>query len=141
MRFDQLQEDAVYRTPVVFVSHDDIVRFATEWDPQYLHLDNAKALVGPFSGIIASGMHTTALGMRSWIAEGIWGDDVLAGVRMHLRFLRPVYPNDRLWTETRIMRLRPHRIPDRGYCDIRIHVFTERSGPVLQMDVTTLVRR
>lgn len=142
MRFDQLQEGAVYRTPTISVTLNDMVAFATEWDPQYLHIDADKASQGPFQGIIASGMHTVALVMRLWVAQDIWGDDVLAGVQLNAQFVKPLYPDDQLRTEIRVMHLRPHpRRPERGYCDIRIDAFTERNCAVLQLNVTTLIRR
>ena len=142
MRFGQLQEGAVYRTPIVSVSLDDIVAFAAQWDPQYLHVDPDKAAKGPFHGIIASGMHTVALVMRLWVGQDVWGDDVLAGLRLSAEFVKPLFPDDQLRAEIRVMRLRPHpRRADRGYCDIRIDAFTEQNGAVLKLDVTTLIRR
>jgi acyl dehydratase len=42
------------------VVKDEIVAFATEFDPQFYHLDEVAALKSPFKGLAASGWHTAA---------------------------------------------------------------------------------
>lgn len=46
------------------VEQDDILRFATEFDPQAFHLDPEVARTAFFGGLAASGWHTAALTMR-----------------------------------------------------------------------------
>jgi acyl dehydratase len=42
----------------------DIKRFASEFDPQAFHLDEAAAEGTTFKGLAASGWHTAAIAMR-----------------------------------------------------------------------------
>ncbi|MDP6977764.1 MAG: MaoC/PaaZ C-terminal domain-containing protein, partial [Myxococcota bacterium] len=43
------------------VSRDDIVDFATKFDPQPFHIDDAAAVASIFGGLTASSCHTFAL--------------------------------------------------------------------------------
>ena len=79
------------------VSRDDIVGFAREFDPQGFHVDEAAAKDSFVGGLIASGWHTCALGMRL-VADGF----ILQSSSMgspgieEVRWLRPVRPGDAL---------------------------------------------
>ena len=46
---------------------DDIIRFATAYDPQPFHVDEAAAAASFYGGLIASGWHTAAVAMRLWV--------------------------------------------------------------------------
>src|SRR4051794_14025475 len=46
------------------LSHDDIVRFATDWDPQSFHVDDDAARDGFFGEVIASGLQTMGVLQR-----------------------------------------------------------------------------
>ena len=46
---------------------DDIIRFASAWDPQPFHIDEAAAAESYFGGLIASGWHTASIAMRLWV--------------------------------------------------------------------------
>ncbi|WP_169195658.1 MaoC family dehydratase [Devosia sp. MC1541] len=45
-------------------TQDEIVRFASLYDPQYFHTDAEEAKHSHFGGIIASGWHTASVGQR-----------------------------------------------------------------------------
>ncbi|HMM14561.1 MAG TPA: MaoC family dehydratase [Parvibaculum sp.] len=45
-------------------SEEEIVRFATKYDPQPFHIDPETAKAGPFGGLVASGWHTAATWMK-----------------------------------------------------------------------------
>lgn len=47
---------------------EDIVRFATKYDPQPFHLSEEAGRAGPFGGLAASGWHTCAIWMKLMIA-------------------------------------------------------------------------
>ncbi|MNP31519.1 MaoC like domain protein [compost metagenome] len=47
-----------FKTKSLRLSKDDIIRFASEFDPQYMHLNEDKVKQERFNGIIASGNHT-----------------------------------------------------------------------------------
>ena len=64
-RFEDYAPGSKYEFPeTVSLTEAEIIRFAEEYDPQYLHLDRTLAAEGPFGGLIASGWQTAALMMR-----------------------------------------------------------------------------
>ena len=77
----------------IAVDADEIVAFATRFDPQTLHRDPEAAKNGPFGGLIASGWHTAGLMTRLFVDHyltkvaslGSPGGD-------ELRWVKPVRP-------------------------------------------------
>jgi acyl dehydratase len=61
-------EDLVPGTTIELGTHrvtrEEIVDFATQWDPQGFHVDDEIAEAGPFGGLIASGLHSMAIFQR-----------------------------------------------------------------------------
>jgi acyl dehydratase len=76
---------------------EEIVAFARQFDPQPFHLD-AKAAAGtPFGGLIASGWHTCAVGMRLMVDQYIGRTVSLGSPGIEdIRWLRPVRAGDTL---------------------------------------------
>jgi acyl dehydratase len=85
---------------------DDIVRFASQFDPQRFHVDPEAAKNSLFGGLCASGWHTAAIWMKLMIAhrDRIRVEALSRGQRparlgpspgfTHLKWLRPVYAGD-----------------------------------------------
>ncbi|MFW0783352.1 MaoC/PaaZ C-terminal domain-containing protein [Gordonia sp. CPCC 206044] len=79
------------------ISEDELVDFATEWDPQSFHIDADAAAGGAFGGLIASGIHTIAVYQRLSVHAQFDRWAVIAGRRLtDVRFLSPVRPGDTL---------------------------------------------
>jgi len=77
------------------VTEAELVGFATQWDPQWFHIDKQAAGDGHFGGLIASGLHTLAILQRLTVASAgrHWATIAGRGIR-NLRFRRPVQPGD-----------------------------------------------
>ncbi|HJV62618.1 MAG TPA: MaoC/PaaZ C-terminal domain-containing protein, partial [Albitalea sp.] len=67
--WEDFREGEVREFGGVRVTRDDIVRFASEFDPQPFHLDDARAQQSMFRGLVASGWHTAAMAMRMMCDE------------------------------------------------------------------------
>lgn len=52
----------------VHFSAEDIIRFATRFDPQVFHVDEEAARQSLFGGLCASGWHTCSGWMRSYVS-------------------------------------------------------------------------
>jgi acyl dehydratase len=94
------------------LSEDEIMAFASEWDPQLMHVDRAAARSGPFGGIIASGVHTIAVFHRLQVAGLLARAAVIAGRGMRdMRLPAPIRAGDVVTGRVEIIehRLRPHR--------------------------------
>ena len=78
-------------------SEDEIVAFARQFDPQPFHLDPEAARATAFGGLIASGWHTCAVGMRLMVEQYIGRTASLGSPGIEdIRWLQPVRPGDTL---------------------------------------------
>jgi acyl dehydratase len=76
---------------------DEIVAFARQFDPQPFHLDAQAAAKTPFGGLIASGWHTCAVGMRLMVDQYIGRTVSLGSPGIEdIRWLKPVRAGDTL---------------------------------------------
>jgi acyl dehydratase len=76
---------------------DEIVAFARQFDPQPFHVDPQAAKASPFGGLIASGWHTCAVGMRLMVDQYIGRTVSLGSPGIEdIRWLRPVRAGDTL---------------------------------------------
>jgi acyl dehydratase len=78
-------------------SEEEIVAFGRQFDPQPFHVDPARARDSAFGGLIASGWHTCAVGMRLMV-EGYINQTASLGSPgiENIRWLKPVRPGDTL---------------------------------------------
>ena len=122
------------------VTEAEIVEFASEWDPQYFHVDRDAAAHSEFGGLIASGLHTTAVFQRLAATALYTRYDVVAGrVIRECRFLRPVWPGDVLTATAVVTSVEP---TGRGRAEVVIDgTLRNQSGAaVLEIEVHTLFR-
>jgi len=128
------------------VTRQEALDFARKFDPQPFHLDDAAAEANPsFGRLAASGWHTAALGMRMtadyWAALG--GRSILAGAGVdELRWLKPVFPGDRLRCESEIIEARASASkPHLGIVRNRLILFNQHGEPVMSQIGNIIVRR
>ncbi len=93
------------------IGQAEIIEFAERFDPLFIHVDPVAAKNGPFGGIIASGLHTTAIYQRLIVEAMWWQVAGVAGTRIESRFQRPVRPGMTLTGHAEIaeIALRPER--------------------------------
>lgn len=126
------------------VTRDEVVGFASRYDPQPFHLDDAAAARTHFGRLAASGWHTMGMMMAMTVANmgpaeesGSLG---AAGVD-ELRWLKPVYPGDVLRCETEVVELTPSRSKPIGVVKMRTTVFNQHDEPVATLIPIALYRR
>lgn len=113
----------------------EIVAFATDWDPQAYHTDEAAAHASPFGGLIASGWQTGCVAMRL-MCDGYLTDSTCVGSPGidELKFLKPVRPCDALRFRAAVLESRASRSkPDRGVVTWRWEVLNQKEEVVLSM--------
>ena len=67
MKFNEFFVGQVFNTKSILLTKENIMTFAAEYDPQYMHLDEERATQGRFGGIIASGIQTLAISFKLWV--------------------------------------------------------------------------
>ena len=125
------------------VTADEIVEFASDWDPQFFHVDEEAAVDGPFGGLVASGWHTGSIWMRLYAdavlnrAAGMGG-----GGLDEVRWLVPTRPGDVLTGTLTVREARPssHR-PDRGTVFFESRLVNQDGGVAVQLSGRGFVAR
>lgn len=94
------------------VSKQEIMTFASQWDPQPFHLDEAAARDSVFGELTASSCHTYSISSLIFSRAGALKSKTAAMLGMKLRFPAPVRPGDELTMyetclDKRVSRSRP----------------------------------
>ena len=127
------------------VTREEVIDFASRYDPQGFHLDDEIAAQSPIFGrLAASGWHTASIGMRMTV--DFWKENRIPSMGSpgldELRWLRPVYPGDTLRAEVEVMAVTASRSkPDRGGGLFRTTLLNQNDEPVLRQDATVFLRR
>ena len=122
------------------VTREEVLEFAQKYDPQPFHLSDEAAARTHFGRIAASGWHTAAMTMRT-IVDAM-AKQPQAGLGSpgidNLRWLRPVYPGDRLTMRGTIVDKVPSRSkPNLG--TIRTETVVSNQDHVDVMRFTSIV--
>ena len=117
----------------VSLSEDEIVAFATRFDPQPFHMDREAAAASVYGGIIASGWHTAAAMMRLVVDGFISRQASLGSPGLdQIRWLRPVRPGDLLRARVTVLETRRSASkPDRGIVTTEMAMLGEDGEPVM----------
>ena len=89
------------------VSEDEIIEFATKYDPQPFHVDPEVAKNTSFRGLAASGWHTAGIYMRL-LVDGLINQTISMGSPGvdEIRWVKPVRPGDTLRARTTVVEAR-----------------------------------
>jgi acyl dehydratase len=88
-------------------TEEEILRFGREFDPQPFHADPAAAERTAFGGLIASGWHSCAVGMRLMVESYLSRTVSLGSPGIdNVRWLKPVRPGDTLVYRRTVMESR-----------------------------------
>ncbi|KKB34323.1 MaoC family dehydratase [Bacillus thermotolerans] len=141
MKLDEFTVGQVFTTKSLKLTKEAIMEFASEYDPQYMHMDEEKAKQGRFNGIIASGIHTLALSFKLWVEEGAYGEDIIAGTRMNnLKFAKPVYPGDELHLTVEVIDKKPMR-NQTGILTVLLSTFNQKEEKVFEGELSVLMNQ
>ena len=124
------------------VTREEVIDFASKYDPQPFHLDDEAAAKTHFGRLSASGWHTASMTM-AMLVENLTKEKQ-AGLGSpgldELRWLKPVYPGDTLRVETELTDVRPSRSrPEMGSIHSLVTVFNQDDVPVMTMKSIGLV--
>ena len=127
----------------VTVTEEEIIAFASRYDPQPFHTDPAAAAAHPlFQGLAASGWHTAALTMPMVVqAMGHIAGGIIGGGG-ELQWPKPVRPGDSLSVEIEVLEATPSRSrPERGSALMRNRTLNQHGEEVQVFTVRIVVPR
>jgi acyl dehydratase len=124
------------------ITLDELLEFATRYDPQYFHADPVAARESIFGEVIASGIHSAALwrsldheisGDIRWICGVAWED---------VRWPHPVRAGDSLRARAETLAKRPSgKDPARGIVELRYTLLNQRDQIAFTCRSINLVAR
>jgi acyl dehydratase len=141
--FEDIEVGSVHTFGSHEVTREEVIDFASKYDPQPFHLSDEAAAQTHFGRLSASGWHTCAMTMSMIVAE--FAAEGHAGLGSpgidELRFLKPVYPGDTLRCESEILEKTPSRSrPEMGSYRSRLKVFNQHDVQVLSFIAIDLIR-
>ena len=117
---------------------EQIIRFATEFDPQPFHLDHHAARDTFFQGLAASGWQTASITMRLLVASLPLARGII-GAGAEMAWPQATRPGDVLRVTSKIIRITPSLSkPDRGIVVVEC-ITSNQKDEVLQRMVTTIL--
>lgn len=141
MKLDEFTIGQSFKTKSFKVTKEEVVKFAGEFDPQYMHLNEEKAKEGRFNGIIASGIHTLAISFKLWVEEEKYGEDVIAGTEMnHIKFLKPVFPGDELYTIVNVLAKKQNKSAT-GILTVLLRTYNDEEEKVFEGELSVLIKQ
>lgn len=117
------------------VTEEEIIDFASRYDPQPYHVDPVAAKDSIFGALCASGWHTCAMTMRMMVDHmNAVGTASLGSPGLdEVRWLLPVFPGDVLRVESEILEARVLRSrSDMGVVKMRYGVLNGKGETVLR---------
>lgn len=104
MQFAELTPGLVLSAGPRRVTAQEITRFASQYDPQWFHVDPTRAAQGRWRGLIASGWHTCAIAMELVVLNILHGSTSYGSPGIEqLRWLEPVRPEDQLTLRVQVL--------------------------------------
>jgi acyl dehydratase len=122
------------------VTAEEIIEFASEFDPQPMHLDEAAGKASILGGLSASGWHTCAMFMRM-LCDAFLLDSTAQGAPGvdRIKWKKPVLAGDRLkGTSTVLARRESKSRPSIGLVTMRSELFNQRGESVFELENTVM---
>jgi acyl dehydratase len=140
--FDDLKLGMRFATGEKRVTREDIIRFASEFDRQPFHTDEAAAEHTILKGLAASGWHTAAIAMQLILEIRPFGPHPVFGLGVDdLRWLNPVRPGDTLRLEGEVIELTPSKTRPQGVVRIKWIAYNQHGEAVYAFTPIGIVPR
>jgi acyl dehydratase len=121
---------------------DEMIAFATLYDPEPFHLDEAAAVAQGWGGLIASGPQVAAIWRRLSKEAFPNAETVISPGWDNIRWLKPVFAGDRLSARTEIAELRElGSRPGEGMIKLQNEIHRQGDEVVATLNSTWFVRR
>lgn len=141
--FEDLEVGATASFGAYDVTREELIEFASRYDPQPFHLSDEAAAETQFGRLAASGWHTAAMTMAMTVAH--WDAHPQAGLGSpgldELRWVKPVYPGDTIRCETVLLSKRVSATrPEMGITKSRTTVFNQDDEIIMTFIANGLIR-
>lgn len=123
-----------------FLSKEALIEFATQWDPQYFHLDEEQAKESPMGVLCASGLQTLSICQRLLVTNFTHRCALVGGLGMEdLSLFQPVLPDETLTANITITHVRRVSRGDRGIVSYEQKAYNPRNECVMSVGAKAMV--
>jgi acyl dehydratase len=141
--FEDLVPGTVSKFGHYEVTREEVIEFASKYDPQPFHLSDEEAAKTHFGRLSASGWHTASMTMAMLVEN--MKSNRQAGLGSpgvdELRWIKPVYPGDTLRVESVVHdKRRSKSRPDMGLFKSETRVFNQHDELVMTMKSNGMIR-
>ena len=141
--FEDYRSGDIFEFGAYEVTEEELIGFATAYDPQSFHVDAEAARETHFGGLIASGWHTCSMLMRMMVDHYISEVSSLGSPGVdEIRWRVPVRAGDILRARITITETRASQSkPDRGVVRSSIEVLNQNDEVVMTLSSMGLFKR
>ncbi len=124
-------------------TREEIITFASQFDPQPFHLDDEAAKASVFGGLCASGWHTCSMAMRLMVTNFLHETSSLGSPGLeNIQWRKPVFPGDVLRLQSTVLETKPmSKRADVGMTRNHWEMFNQNGDKVLNMEGWGMFRR
>ena len=116
-------------TTTIKLTRDEIVKFASQYDPQPFHIDEESAKKSIYGGLIASGLHCIH---KMWDVKPIEGKyELIAGLGFSVKFKKPIYADVEYICEKKVLEKKNYRKIENAYIYKMSSVIKNEDGQIL----------
>jgi acyl dehydratase len=141
--FEDLELGTLEKFGCYPVTREEVIAFASRYDPQPFHLDDEAASHTFFGKVAASGWHTCAMFMAMQVKEmeRVGHQGMGSPGLDELRWHRPVYPGDTLSVEREVFeKTRSRSRLELGIFKSRMRVLNQNGEVVMSFLSTAFIR-
>jgi acyl dehydratase len=139
MQFEELTVGRVIEAGPRAVTEKEIIEFARRYDPQYFHIDPARAAMSRWGGLIASGWMTAGIAMELTVSAVLKDSRSVGSPGLEkLEWRHPVRPGDSLRLEIAVLESRISKSGAVGVVRWSWQLYNQNSVVVLSMIATSL---
>ncbi len=126
-----------------YVSEEEIIEFASKYDPQSFHLSDEAGKATLFGGLCASGWHSCAIAMRMTVDAMPESSAALGSPGIdELRWTKPVFPGDTLHMKSTVMEKKESRSrPEMGTVFLLNEIYNQNDELVLSYKPIVMFRK
>lgn len=141
--FEDLVVDSFQEFGSYLVTEEEILEFASKYDPQPFHLSEEAGKAMIFGGLCASGWHTGSIAMRMTVDNMPANSAGLGSPGLdELRWVKPVFPGDTLhMTSTITGKKESKSRPEMGVVFLCNEVFNQKDELVMSFKPIVMFKK
>jgi len=139
MKFAQIKPGMVLSAGRRSLSEQEIIEFASRYDPQWFHTDPERAAASRWQGLIASGWHTCSIAMQLLVEHVLVDSESIGSPGLEqVKWPNPLRPGDEVELTVEVLQTRVSSSGKMGIVRWRWLLTTRAGSQVLDLIGTSL---